>query len=99
VSLRSYPHAAVFERQVDIYRSYAPAAAPAHWGADEMITGPDAETVAAGLVAVREAAGVDALNLRVHVPGVAVDAARDQIVRISMEVLPLMRHGTGGVSA
>ena len=36
-------------------------------------------------------AGADALNLRVHVPGVSVTAAREQIARLGAEVLPLLR--------
>ncbi len=79
------------ERQVDVYRGYAPSSAPAHWGADEMIVGTDARAVAAALLAVKEIAGVDALNLRVHVPGVTAAAGREQIVCLGDEVVPLLR--------
>ncbi len=80
------------DRQVDVYRSYAPANAPAHWGQDEMVVGADGAEVAKQLVEVAHAACVDALNLRVHVPGVTVDGARDQIARLGAEVVPLVKE-------
>lgn len=79
------------ERQVDVYRGYAPSAAPTHWGADELVQSTDAFAVAERLVAAARAAGADALNLRVHVPGVAPGTAREQIVRLGCEVVPLVR--------
>ena len=85
------PPRADVDRQIDTYRGYAPASAPAHWGADEMVVGETAGEVAAGLLLARQAAGADALNLRVHVPGVSVEAAREQIARLGDEVLPRLR--------
>jgi alkanesulfonate monooxygenase SsuD/methylene tetrahydromethanopterin reductase-like flavin-dependent oxidoreductase (luciferase family) len=85
------PPRADVDRQIDVYRGYAPTAAPSHWGADEMIVGATADEVASALRAVQEAADVDALNLRVHVPGVSAEAARDQISRLGDEVLPRLR--------
>jgi len=85
------PSRADVDRQLDVYRGYAPSSAPAHWGADEMVVAPDAAGVAHGLVYARDRAGADALNLRVHVPGVTPAAAREQIVRLGDEVLPLLR--------
>ena len=35
------PPRADVDRQIDVYRGYAPATAPAHWGADEMVVGDD----------------------------------------------------------
>jgi alkanesulfonate monooxygenase SsuD/methylene tetrahydromethanopterin reductase-like flavin-dependent oxidoreductase (luciferase family) len=84
------PRAAV-DRQIDRYAAYAPGAATGHWGADEMAVGDDPAEVAAVLVDARARAGADALNLRVHVPGVSVDAAREQIVRLGSEVVPRLR--------
>ena len=80
------------DRQIDVYRDYAPASAPAHWGADEMVVGTRASEVADALRDARHAAGADALNLRVHVPGVSVEAGREQIARLGAEVLPLLRN-------
>lgn len=84
------PRAAV-ERQLDRYASYAPGAASTHWGADEMAVGDDPAEVAAALDDALARAGADALNLRVHVPGVGVEAAREQIVRLGSEVVPRLR--------
>ncbi len=55
-----------------------------------MIVGDDPATVASRLLDGRAQAGTDALNLRVHVPGVTADAAREQIARLGDEVLPLL---------
>jgi alkanesulfonate monooxygenase SsuD/methylene tetrahydromethanopterin reductase-like flavin-dependent oxidoreductase (luciferase family) len=87
------PPRADVDRQLDVYRGYAPGAAPAHWGADEMVVGNDPATVARGLLDALDRAGADALNLRVHVPGVTIEAAREQIARLGDEVLPLLAAG------
>ena len=84
------PPRADVDRQIDVYRGYAPERAPAHWGADEMIVAANASDVARGLLDVQRAAGADALNLRVHVPGVSAEAGREQIRRLGDEVLPLL---------
>ncbi len=83
------------ERQLDVYRGYAPDRAPAHWGADEMVAGDDADDVAGRLVAAVHASGADALNVRCHVPGVSPAAAREQIGRLGDEVVPLVRAAIG----
>jgi alkanesulfonate monooxygenase SsuD/methylene tetrahydromethanopterin reductase-like flavin-dependent oxidoreductase (luciferase family) len=85
--------AAEVERQLDVYKSYAPAAATAHWGENEMAAGDGADDVAAALVGAVRDAGADALNVRVHVPGVEPLAARDQIVRLGNEVVPIVKEG------
>jgi alkanesulfonate monooxygenase SsuD/methylene tetrahydromethanopterin reductase-like flavin-dependent oxidoreductase (luciferase family) len=77
--------------QVDRYKSYAPAGAAANWGADEMIAASDPSEVADRLVATAAAAGTDALNLRVHVPGVAPADVRTQIERLGTVVVPRVR--------
>ena len=51
----------------------------ARWDSDQLVTGPDPDAVAAELGRVVASAGADSLNLRVHVPGVPVEAAREQI--------------------
>ena len=65
------PPRADVDRQVDVYRSYAPDAAPTHWGRDEMAQSSDANEVVERLVGAARDAGADAVNLRVHVPGVS----------------------------
>jgi hypothetical protein len=85
------PPRADVERQVSVYRSYAPTNAPRGWGTDEMATG-SADAIAKQLVESAHQAGVDALNLRVHVPGVGVAAAREQIERIGTDVVPYVKE-------
>jgi hypothetical protein len=84
------PPGAPAQRQVDVYRNYAPAASVDHWGSDEFISGT-AATVAEQLVAAVRAAGASSLDLRVHVPGVLADAVRDQITRLGNDVVPHVR--------
>ena len=84
------------DRQVEVYRGYAPSHATDHWGTDEMATGDRADDVARQLVDAVRAADADALNLRVHVPGVTVDAARAQIVRLGTDVVPRVEQALRG---
>ena len=78
------------ERQVTRYRGYAEAGAQAHWRSDALLAGPDAASVADQLRAAATEAGTDALNLRVHAPGVPPAAVRDQIERLG-DVVALLR--------
>jgi len=78
-------------QQVDTYRSYAPAGAAASWGTDELITAHDGGEVAVMLADAARAAGVDALNLRVHVSGVTPADARAQIERLGDDAVPAVR--------
>jgi alkanesulfonate monooxygenase SsuD/methylene tetrahydromethanopterin reductase-like flavin-dependent oxidoreductase (luciferase family) len=88
-------------QQLATYRSYAPAGAASHWGAAEMAAAPDAASVAAQLAAAATTAGADALNLRVHVPGVTPTEVRAQIERLGAEVAPRVRDALyrGGVTS
>jgi len=81
--------------QVDVYRSYSPASAQANWGGNELVDAPTADSVVAGLLEAVDRAGADALNLRVHVPGVSPSDAREQIARLGDEVLGPLRAGLG----
>jgi hypothetical protein len=56
-----------------------------------MVQSSNATDVVEGLVAVARDAGADALNLRVHVPGVSAAAAREQIERLGSNVVPGVR--------
>jgi alkanesulfonate monooxygenase SsuD/methylene tetrahydromethanopterin reductase-like flavin-dependent oxidoreductase (luciferase family) len=80
------------ERQVDVYRGYTPSSAQAKWGKDELVGAADARSVAEGLATAAAEAGADALNLRVHVPGVSPAEARDQITRLGDEVVGVVRQ-------
>jgi alkanesulfonate monooxygenase SsuD/methylene tetrahydromethanopterin reductase-like flavin-dependent oxidoreductase (luciferase family) len=79
-----------FEQQLDVYRSYAQSPERSKWSLDEMLSS-DADAVIDGIVDAAQRAGVDALNLRVHVPGVTPEQAREQIVQLGDAVLPKLR--------
>ncbi len=51
----------------------------------------DPAVLAARLTHTLVEAGADACNVRVHVPGVDPASAREQIVRLGEEVVPLVR--------
>jgi hypothetical protein len=82
---------------VDRYRSYASAGAQAHWNTEQLVAADDAGSLADELAAVRTSAGADALNLRVHVPGVSPTAARDQISALA-DVVSRLRRGQAATS-
>lgn len=84
------PPREAFDRQADVYRSYSPAAAQTHWRGHGFVTHDDGASLAAELRDALAAAGADTLNLRVHVPGVTPEQAREQIARLGAEVLPLL---------
>jgi alkanesulfonate monooxygenase SsuD/methylene tetrahydromethanopterin reductase-like flavin-dependent oxidoreductase (luciferase family) len=75
----------LFDAQVDVYRSYTPAQAAAHWKGDQ-VSG-DADAIADAV----HRAGCDAVNLRIHVPGVSPSAARDQIAALGTAVVTALR--------
>ena len=80
--------------QLDVYRGYSSSSAMQHWGTDELVGDTDGRAVADRLADVARRAGADALNLRVHVPGVTRAAAREQIIRLGDEVLGAIRKDT-----
>jgi alkanesulfonate monooxygenase SsuD/methylene tetrahydromethanopterin reductase-like flavin-dependent oxidoreductase (luciferase family) len=81
------------DRQVDRYRRYASPGAQVHWEGEQLVAAPDAGTLSDELASVTNRAGADALNLRVHVPGVSPRAARDQIDAMGDVVAALHRMG------
>ena len=80
-----------FDGQLAVYRDYTPEAAQAKWGEQEMVdsTGPD--EVVAGLLDSLQRSGCDALNVRIHVPGVEPEAAREQIALLGDQVVDRLR--------
>jgi alkanesulfonate monooxygenase SsuD/methylene tetrahydromethanopterin reductase-like flavin-dependent oxidoreductase (luciferase family) len=82
-----------FDDQLAVYRDYSPSAAHATWGEQEMVDAAGSEAVATGLLDALDRSGCDALNLRVHVPGVTPEVAREQIARLGDEVLGRLRDG------
>jgi alkanesulfonate monooxygenase SsuD/methylene tetrahydromethanopterin reductase-like flavin-dependent oxidoreductase (luciferase family) len=79
-------------RQMDVYRSYAAPGSQAHWEGEQLLASASANEVADGLADATRRAGADAVNIRVHVPGVTSEAARDQIVRLGDEVIRSLRE-------
>jgi len=80
------------EEQLSVYRGYTPLSAQEHWGGDEFVGGDDAAVVADGLIDAARRAGADAVNLRVHVPGVAPESAREQITNLGDAVVGPLRN-------
>ena len=80
------------EQQVDVYRGYAPTGAQAHWEGDQVVQNTSESAVADGLLDALRRAGADALNVRVQVPGVPPELAREQIERLGDGVLPRLRN-------
>jgi alkanesulfonate monooxygenase SsuD/methylene tetrahydromethanopterin reductase-like flavin-dependent oxidoreductase (luciferase family) len=76
-------------RQVDVYAGYATAGAQTHWDSAAMITGTAGE-VAERLHDSLTATGADALNLRVHAPGLDPGVVIDQIAALG-DVVALLR--------
>jgi hypothetical protein len=78
------------DAQRRVYDSYAGAGGPA-FGGDQTIASNDPTDLAEQLDhAVRES-GADALNLRIHLPGMPPPEVRQQIDRLGAEVAPLLR--------
>jgi len=90
------PPREAFDRQLAVYRSYTPGGAQQHWRDNGFICRDDGAALADELVAARTESGADVLNLRVHVPGVTPDAARQQIARLGADVLPRLRASVRG---
>jgi alkanesulfonate monooxygenase SsuD/methylene tetrahydromethanopterin reductase-like flavin-dependent oxidoreductase (luciferase family) len=77
------------ERQREVYDGYA---GKAGFGDDQTVSSEDPDRMADQLGDVMRSAGADALNLRVHLPGMAPDSVRGQIEQLGAEVLPRVRE-------
>lgn len=76
-----------------VYDSYASSGPP--FGEDQTIAADDAEELVDRLAEVVRAVEVDALNLRVHLVGLAPGEIRDQLTGLGESVLPSLRHALG----
>ncbi|MHB8464541.1 MAG: LLM class flavin-dependent oxidoreductase [Acidimicrobiales bacterium] len=85
------PPQSLVDRQLDVYRGYAGATAQSHWDGDQLVGDADGASIAGRLADTLVATGTDALNLRIHVPGVDPSTARDQIARLGEEMMPALR--------
>jgi alkanesulfonate monooxygenase SsuD/methylene tetrahydromethanopterin reductase-like flavin-dependent oxidoreductase (luciferase family) len=81
----------LLDRQVDTYRSYSTSAAQSRWGTDEVIGDTDPQAIAERAADAARRAGADAINIRVHVPGLTPEVVRDQIGRLGDAVVPDLR--------
>jgi alkanesulfonate monooxygenase SsuD/methylene tetrahydromethanopterin reductase-like flavin-dependent oxidoreductase (luciferase family) len=77
------------DRQRQVYDSYAGEAGS--FGDDQTLTADDPVPLAEMLDRVVQDSGADALNLRIHLPGMSPHSIRDQITRLGAEVVPLLR--------
>jgi alkanesulfonate monooxygenase SsuD/methylene tetrahydromethanopterin reductase-like flavin-dependent oxidoreductase (luciferase family) len=80
-------------QQVNVYAGYATSGAQTHWDSTAMVVGTP-ERIAERLAAAKAECGADALNLRVHAPGLGPAEVGDQISRLA-DVVALLR-GSGG---
>jgi alkanesulfonate monooxygenase SsuD/methylene tetrahydromethanopterin reductase-like flavin-dependent oxidoreductase (luciferase family) len=83
------PPGALIEQQRRVYNSYGESATL--FGDDQTVATHDPVEMAERLVELVTATGADALNLRVHLPGVSPEAVRDQIDRLGGELLEPLR--------
>ena len=78
--------------QLDWYRAATPATRSQYWGdGDQTTIEPTGEGLADRLVELLEFVGPVALNLRVHVPGLAPEVVERQVDLLGAEVLPRLR--------
>jgi alkanesulfonate monooxygenase SsuD/methylene tetrahydromethanopterin reductase-like flavin-dependent oxidoreductase (luciferase family) len=59
---------------------------------DQTISTTDGSEMAAALIDLLETTGADALNLRVHLPGIKPEQVREQIAGLTTDVLPVLRR-------
>jgi alkanesulfonate monooxygenase SsuD/methylene tetrahydromethanopterin reductase-like flavin-dependent oxidoreductase (luciferase family) len=83
------PDGALVARQREVYDGYA--STSTSFGDDQTVSAHDPAELSDRLLSVLLASGADALNLRVHLPGMAATDVRDQIVRLGDEVVPRLR--------
>ena len=84
------PKAELVEKQRAVYQSYSSGDRPV--ADDQTVTTTDPTEMAERLHATCVAVGADAINLRVHLPGITGAEVRTQITRLAGEVLPLLRQ-------
>jgi alkanesulfonate monooxygenase SsuD/methylene tetrahydromethanopterin reductase-like flavin-dependent oxidoreductase (luciferase family) len=87
------PQAQLVEQQRRFYQ--ANRGDPAPLPADQTVSVADGAEMAATLSDLLQSTGADGLNLRVHLPGIAPSAAREQIAGLASEVLPALRVKAG----
>ena len=80
-------------QQMDFYRSYARQETQQHWGSgQELIAGASGAELAEHLATFCREGGCDALNLRLHLTGLAPAHIREQVEALGSEVLPALKQ-------
>jgi alkanesulfonate monooxygenase SsuD/methylene tetrahydromethanopterin reductase-like flavin-dependent oxidoreductase (luciferase family) len=87
------PQAQLVEQQRRFYQANRHVSAPIP--ADQTISVADGGEMAAILADLLQSTGADALNLRIHLPGVPAAAVREQITGLVSDVLPALRAKAG----
>jgi alkanesulfonate monooxygenase SsuD/methylene tetrahydromethanopterin reductase-like flavin-dependent oxidoreductase (luciferase family) len=78
------------------YETYASPAAKAHWDPnDAILADPDPKALGERLADAMRRSGADAINLRIHLAGMAQADAREQLQAIGDLVLPHLRRALG----
>ncbi len=81
----------LIERQRRFYQSFGASERP--MAQDQTLASDDPNELADRLAALMAETGADALNIRIHLPGMATADVRDQIVRLGTDVVaPLRSH-------
>jgi hypothetical protein len=83
------PDGALVSRQREVYDGYA--STSRSFGEDQTVSADDPDELAVKLLSALRVSGADALNLRVHLPGMSAASIREQIVRLGDEVVPRLR--------
>jgi alkanesulfonate monooxygenase SsuD/methylene tetrahydromethanopterin reductase-like flavin-dependent oxidoreductase (luciferase family) len=87
------PPTSQIDAQMAHYRSYAPAQAILNWGNDDqLVQGADGVEAAEKLAGVLRESNCNAVNVRVHLNGLAPGQVREQIDRHRTEFLPRLRE-------
>jgi alkanesulfonate monooxygenase SsuD/methylene tetrahydromethanopterin reductase-like flavin-dependent oxidoreductase (luciferase family) len=87
--------AEIVAAQRKVYESYSSESAQRHWPEDLSIHSTDPSEVAERIADAARRINVDAVNLRIHLPGVTAAQARDQIERLAGDVVPKLRSLLG----
>jgi len=84
------PRAELVDAQRRVYDSYAGPAS--EFGGDQTVASHDPAALVEALDDAVRTSGADAINLRVHLPGMPPSEVREQIIRLGSEVVPRLRQ-------
>jgi len=84
------PLTELIEKQRGFYASAGNASART-MGSDQTVTSSDGREMAEILASIVSDCGADAINLRIHLPGIPAEAVREQIAGLCSDVVPHLR--------